>query len=175
MKFANCHFHSSHSDGGYRPLELARLAYGMGYRAAVLTDHDVLSGNDEFMREAKNLGLIAVPGVEITCRLPERGFHIVGFGLDMNCPALHAFIDRLCDWRNAHTKAIFENGVKEGLLRDITWSEVEAYNPGCRWFCNTQVFRAMELKGVYNRVDHLKYCRPVFWGDFARSCRIQEA
>ena len=174
MKFANCHFHSTHSDGQFRPMHLARMAVGMGYRAAVLTDHDVTSGNTEFLREAQSLGLIALPGVEITCRLPEKGFHLVGLGIDLECPALKAFIDRLCDWRNVHTRLLFENGVREGLLRDITWDEVEAYNPGCRWFCNEQVFRAMELKGVFDILEQDKYFKLVFQGDFARAHRIEE-
>lgn len=96
MKFANCHLHSTHSDGQFRPMHLARMAVGMGYRAAVLTDHDVTSGNAEFLREAESLGLIALPGVEITCRLPSAGFHLVGLGIDLECPAPKAFIDRLC-------------------------------------------------------------------------------
>ncbi|MDY3286272.1 MAG: PHP domain-containing protein [Eubacteriales bacterium] len=174
MKFANCHFHSTHSDGQFRPMHLARMAVGMGYRAAVLTDHDVTSGNTEFLREAQSLGLIALPGVEITCRLPEKGFHLVGLGIDLECPALKAFIDRLCDWRNVHTRLLFENGVREGLLRDITWDEVEAYNPGCRWFCNEQVFRAMELKGVFDILEQDKYFQLVFHGEFARAHRIEE-
>ena len=68
MIFANCHFHSTHSDGQFRPLHLARLALGMGYRAACLTDHDVHSGNTEFMAEAKGLGMLTMPGIEITCQ-----------------------------------------------------------------------------------------------------------
>ncbi len=174
MKFANCHFHSTHSDGQFRPMHLARLAYGMGYRAAVLTDHDVLSGNAEFLREAGNLGLLALPGIEITCHIPEAGFHLVGLGVDLASPALTAFVDQLCEWRNAHTRLLFENGVREGLLRDITWAEVEAYNPGCRWFCNEQVFRAMELKGVFDILEQDKYFRLVFQGEFARAHGIEE-
>ena len=175
MKFANCHFHSTHSDGAFRPLHLARLALGMGYRAAVLTDHDVTSGNAEFLREARSFGLLAATGVEITCRSRDAGFHLVGLGVELDCPALVSFVDRLCAWRNAHTRRIFDHAVETGELRDITWDEVEAYNPGCRWFCNEQVFRAMELKGVFDILRQNEYFLRVFHGPFARAHRIEEA
>lgn len=172
MKYANCHFHSTHSDGAFRPMHLARLAFGAGYHGVVLTDHDVMSGTTEMLREAKNLGLEAMAGVEITCRIPEQGFHLVGLGMDPETPALKAFIDQLCDWRNVHTRTLFDRGVRLGLLKDITWEEVEAYNPGCRWFCNEQVFHAMELKGVFDILEQDKYFHLVFNGPFAAELGI---
>ena len=177
MIFANCHFHSTHSDGQFRPMHLARMALGMGYRAACLTDHDVLSGNAEFMREAADLGMLSMSGVEITCRNAEAGFHLVGLNMDLNNPGLIAFVDKLCDWRNVHTRKLFDRGVALGLLKDITWEDVEAYNPGCKWFCNEQVFRAMELKGVFDIHEQNKYFKLVFRGSTAAQLgiHIQEA
>lgn len=172
MKYANCHFHSTHSDGGFRPMHLARLAYGMGYRALALTDHDVMSGNAEIIREAKSLGMEALTGAEITCRIPEAGFHLVGLGMDIETPALKSFVDQLCEWRNVHTRTLFDRGVRLGLLKDITWDEVERYNPGCRWFCNEQVFHAMELKGVFDIHEQQKYFHLVFQGSFAAQIGI---
>ena len=177
MKFANCHFHSTHSDGEYRPRFLARMALGLGYKALALTDHDVLSGNRELLHEAGKLGLLAMPGVEITCRNDEIGFHLVGLNLDLDNPRLNAFVDQLCQWRNENTKALFDRGVKLGLLENITWDEVEQYNPGCRWFCNEQVFNAMELKGVYDPDKRPMQFKEVFASSTSvkLGMRIQEA
>lgn len=180
MYYANCHFHSTHSDGQFRPLHLARIAYGMGYRALALTDHDVMSGNTELLKEAKLLGMTALTGAEITCRLTgdhsasDAGFHLVGLGIDTDYPPLVEFVNKLCDWRNVHTRAIFEQGVRDGLLRDITWDEVLAYNPGCKWFCNEQVFHAMDLKGVFDKTLQHEYFLKVFHGPFAKTQHIQE-
>ncbi len=177
MKFANCHFHSTHSDGEYRPRFLARMALGLGYKACALTDHDVTSGNAEFLHEARKIGLLAMPGVEITCRNAEVGFHLVGLNLDLDNPALKVFVDQLCDWRNEHTKKLFDRGIAMGLIGGITWEEVEAYNPGCRWFCNEQVFNAMELKGVYDPDKRPMQFKQVFAGSTASKLglRIREA
>lgn len=178
MYYANCHFHSTHSDGGFRPLMLARIAYGMGYRAVALTDHDVISGTSEIMKEAASLGMECMTGVEITCRLkgdhsPEDiGFHLVGLGMDTEYPKLRSFIDQLCEWRNEHTRALFDRGVRLGLLEDITWEEVERYNPGCRWFCNEQVFRAMEMTGHFDIRRQAELFPKVFRGGFASSIGI---
>ena len=51
MLFANCHNHSTFSDGAYPPEKIAELAKEAGHKAIVLTDHDTVRGT-YFMQKA---------------------------------------------------------------------------------------------------------------------------
>jgi hypothetical protein len=62
-----------------------------GYDAVALTDHNTLSGLDEAIEAAEQLGLILVPGVEVTT---FRG-HAVVLG-----------ISRVPEWRDLETRGI---------------------------------------------------------------------
>lgn len=153
VKFANMHNHSPHSDGQYSPHHLAVMAKALGYKGVVLTDHDVISGVEELMRVAEKIGIEAMTGVEFTCIQWDVGFHILGYDFDLYDPDLIKFVDRLCTFRNDHTRAMLEAGLKRGTLKDITWDEVLLHNPENKWFCNDQVREAMVAKGVIKRDD----------------------
>ncbi len=149
MKYANLHFHSTHSDGGYRPAHLALLAKQLGYKAVALTDHDVLSGIPELFAAAKVLGLEAISGVEFYGELGDRAnFHIVGLDFDIQNKRMIEFSKHLTDLRNQHTKKQFDYAVERGVLRGITWNDVVLHNRGCEWYCNDQVFIALDKMGL---------------------------
>jgi hypothetical protein len=122
--FANMHLHSTHSDGQFSPFHLAVLAKSLGYGGVVLSDHDVISGVPELMRVAKMQGLETMSGVEISCEQWGTNFHILGYDFDINNPELVAFIDRLCEYRNSHTRILFEAALERGSIKGITWQEV---------------------------------------------------
>ena len=52
------HTHTSHSDGSYTPVELAREASEKNLIIA-LTDHNTVTGLPEFLKEAESLDLTA--------------------------------------------------------------------------------------------------------------------
>jgi len=73
---------------GYRPAEIIQKAKEIGLDAVALTDHDTGRGLDEFLNAAANLGVIGIPGIEITSlswsrptnfRLPIA--HILALGI----------------------------------------------------------------------------------------------
>lgn len=67
------HAHSGYSflDGASHPEELVRRAVELGYPALALTDHQGLYGSMEFARAAREAGLQAITGAEVTlARLP---------------------------------------------------------------------------------------------------------
>ncbi|TVP45014.1 MAG: DNA polymerase III subunit alpha [Gemmatimonadales bacterium] len=73
--YVELHAHSGYSflDGASHPEELVQRAVELGYPALALTDHDGLYGSMEFARAAKEAGIHAVTGVELTvhgCGLP---------------------------------------------------------------------------------------------------------
>ncbi len=66
--YVELHAHSAYSflDGASQPEELAARAVELGYDAFALTDHDGVYGSLEFAHAAKQLGLRAITGAEVT-------------------------------------------------------------------------------------------------------------
>jgi predicted metal-dependent phosphoesterase TrpH len=81
------HLHSNCSDGTYDPGRIPALAHAHGLAGIALTDHDTISGNDEFLVAARALGVPAVAGVEISAeyvnpesqRAEDGEMHILGY------------------------------------------------------------------------------------------------
>lgn len=66
------HTHSTCSDGSDSPKELVRKAKQEGIVALALTDHNVISGLEEFNYWCKKQGIISIPfGMEFFAELPE--------------------------------------------------------------------------------------------------------
>ncbi len=62
----HCHSAFSFLDGASLPEQLALTASQLGYPAIALTDHNGLYGSMAFAQEAKQLGLQAITGAELT-------------------------------------------------------------------------------------------------------------
>ena len=81
MKTCDLHTHSLYSDGADTPKELLIKADAIGLSALALTDHNTVDGLYEFMQEAKNHSLEAIPGVELSVDYTHDGrvdeLHIV--------------------------------------------------------------------------------------------------
>ena len=71
------HTHSVFSDGTYTPAEIVAEAKRLGLIVA-LTDHNTASGLPEFMDEARQLGVTAVPGVEFSTEYRGKELHLLG-------------------------------------------------------------------------------------------------
>ncbi len=71
MPYVELHAHSAYSflDGASQPEELAARAAELGYAALALTDHDGVYGSLEFAHAAKDLGVRAITGAEVTLRV----------------------------------------------------------------------------------------------------------
>ena len=72
------HTHSVFSDGTYTPSEIIAEAKRLNLIVA-LTDHNTVSGLPEFMDAAAQLGVTAVPGVEISTEYQGKELHLLGF------------------------------------------------------------------------------------------------
>src|SRR2546430_13900983 len=64
----HCHSAFSFLDGASLPEQLALTASQLGYSGLALTDHNGLYGSLAFAHEAKQLGLQAITGAELTLR-----------------------------------------------------------------------------------------------------------
>jgi len=164
MKYANLHLHSTHSDAGFRPAHLCCLAKSLGYGALAVTDHEAISGIPELLACAKNNDIEAMTGVELYARLEDGEhnpvYHIVGLDFDYTHPSIVNFTDMMTKHRNDHTRRQYEYAQERGLFpKEITWDDIVKTNPGSKWFCNDQVYFALDALGVipfYKREETYK-------------------
>ena len=83
MSYMDLHLHSSVSlDGEISPRGLAELCRQEGVRFAALTDHNAVSGIQEFSWRGAQLGVRVIPGIEIDCMAEGFHLHILGYGID---------------------------------------------------------------------------------------------
>lgn len=89
------HTHSTVSDGTESPAELMRAAAAAGLDAVALTDHDSTAGWTDAAQEARNLGLVLVPGMEVSCRTDTGiSVHVLSYLHDPAHPGLLAEVER---------------------------------------------------------------------------------
>lgn len=86
------HLHSSVSpDGEISPRGLAELCCQCSVTLAALTDHNAVSGTEEFIWRSAQLGVRAIPGVELDCTYGDRTLHVLGYGIHIaDMTLLHA-------------------------------------------------------------------------------------
>lgn len=94
------HSHSTASDGTLSPAELVRRARDSGVDVLALTDHDDLTGLGEAARAAQAVGVVLVPGVEISVTWQGRTVHLVGLNVDPGNEDLLAGLGRLREFRD---------------------------------------------------------------------------
>ena len=124
---ADLHTHSTASDGQYRPSELVRLAKDRGIEILALTDHDTTDGLDEAVRAGEAVGLRVVRGIELSAR-EWPTFHILGYGLSPDAPALRDLCGRMRRGRDERKYRIIEYLAEKGI--GIPLEEVEAQAGG---------------------------------------------
>lgn len=94
MEYIDLHTHSSASDGTLSPAEVFQLAHSIGLAAVALTDHDTVSGLEEFTDAAKeHPECEAIPGVELACSFMSREIHLVGLFINPAGNKLTSFIE----------------------------------------------------------------------------------
>jgi hypothetical protein len=92
------HLHTVHSDGQDSVAEMFQACRSAGYDVVALTDHNTVSGLPEAPEVASRLGLVFIPGVEVTT---FRG-HAVALG-----------VTRVPEWRDLEVRGF------DALVRDV--------------------------------------------------------
>lgn len=82
------HMHSTASDGALAPAELMARAAAAGIDLVALTDHDGIDGLAEAQAAAAQLGMSWVSGVELSAQWQGHTVHVLGYGFDVQSPAL---------------------------------------------------------------------------------------
>ncbi len=132
MPYVELHCHSAFSflDGASLPDELVGTAVQGGHTALALTDHDTVSGSMEFAQAARQLGLRAIHGAEITV-LDQTGDAIEDarhLTLLVRDAAGWANLSRLLTRAWAHTR---EGDARRSLgAPSVTLADVEEHAEG---------------------------------------------
>ena len=82
------HMHSTASDGSLSPEALMQRVHAAGVDLVALTDHDCIDGQAEAAATARALGVRWVSGVEMSAQWFGHTLHILGYGFDLDAPAM---------------------------------------------------------------------------------------
>ncbi|HEX7558011.1 MAG TPA: PHP domain-containing protein [Usitatibacter sp.] len=100
------HNHSTCSDGLLSPTQLIELAARTGVDAIALTDHDTTDGLAEAAIAAQRLGVVLVPGVEISVSWGDTTLHVLGLQVDPEAPALVGGLKSIREGRHGRGRKI---------------------------------------------------------------------
>ncbi|MSR98144.1 PHP domain-containing protein [Arthrobacter sp. BL-252-APC-1A] len=117
------HTHSNVSDGTEAPGAVMASAAAAGLDAVALTDHDSTAGWGEAAEVARTLGLIFVPGMEVSCRTEDGiSVHVLSYLHDPSHPGLLAEIAKSRSARVSRAERMVER-----LAEDypISWADVQ--------------------------------------------------
>lgn len=89
------HLHTFASDGFWHPRTLMETVAAQGFRVVAICDHDSQKSVVEARDRAEDLGLIYVPGVEMTVTWNDRPWHLLVYGIapDRNDAAAKPILD----------------------------------------------------------------------------------
>lgn len=123
------HCHSTHSDGSLTPRQLARRAHERGVQVWALTDHDELAGQHEARAEAEALGMVYIPGVEISVSFAGETVHVLGLDVDPNHPALVDGLAGIRAGRDGRAREMGESLARAGIPGAYEGALAYAANP----------------------------------------------
>ena len=102
------HCHSRCSDGSDEPHELSRLADQAGLKAVALTDHDTLSGLDDFLGQQNKVSVRLLPGIELSCEFLGQDLHVLGLFVDHRDKQFVERVESLRRRRQKRNRQIFQ-------------------------------------------------------------------
>lgn len=158
MYFANTHMHSTFSDGAYTPKQLVKLGKEIGHKAMLLTDHDTMTGQHEFVKAARREGILTMVATEITALCSFGRCHLVCVDFNTEDKAMRELLDISASCTRELTHYLVEEGLANGTMRKgITWQDVLDANPGKDYICNNHVFELFKEKGIYTQDEYAEF------------------
>ncbi len=172
------HIHSTASDGTLSPVEILRLAEKLNLGAISITDHDTLKGSRELLEAAGSSGIRVLTGIEISTTPPAsymiaKSFHILGYGIRLNDPALNQTLETLQHARENRNPLIISRLNTMGL--DITLEEV-IQTSGEAQIGRPHIAQLMIKKGFVQTFDeafdvYLGFNKPAYVDKFRLDCQ----
>lgn len=141
------HLHTTASDGRLSPAQLVDLAATRGLRRMAVTDHDTTAAVADVQRLARERGIEAISGIEITAVDAGRDVHVLGYFLDPDHAGLAAFLARQRQSRVSRVAAIAQRLASLGLPIDVAPLMTQAEQQRGRSIGRPQVARAMVAAG----------------------------
>lgn len=102
------HLHTSCSDGSLSPVQTVAEALRLGLAMIAITDHDTISGVRPAQEAARNTPLIVVSGIELNSDYKGSEVHVLGYGVDLDSPALDRARGTMTAGRHERNLAILE-------------------------------------------------------------------
>lgn len=129
QKLCDLHTHSVFSDGTFTPAELIDSAIESGLSAVALTDHNTVTGLDDFVAAAKDKPIDIVPGIEFTTAYNGTELHILGLFVtsDMHL-TINKYIDMAVSLKDESNYKLVRKLRKRGY--DITYVEILEHSRG---------------------------------------------
>ena len=137
------HLHTTASDGRCTPRELVERAARGGVLVMAVTDHDTAAAVAEVRAEARERGIEAISGIEITAVENGRDLHILGYFFDPLNQPLAAFLTTQRAARVARVEAIGARLAALGVPVDVEPLLEQAKQESGRSIGRPQVARAM--------------------------------
>jgi predicted metal-dependent phosphoesterase TrpH len=172
------HIHSTASDGTLSPFEILRLAETLELGAISITDHDTLKGSGDLVEAAGSSVVRVLTGIEISAIPPASyeiagSFHILGYGIQLNDPALNQTLETLQHARENRNPFIIRRLNAMGL--DITLEEV-IQTSGEAQIGRPHIAQLMIKKGFVRTIDeafdaYLGFNKPAYVEKFKLDCQ----
>jgi 3',5'-nucleoside bisphosphate phosphatase len=151
VKPADLHLHSSASDGLFPAREVMRRAHGVGIVAVALTDHDTLAGLAEAAAEAERLGLVFIPGCEVSVAWEGRDLHVLAYGVPVGASPLRALLAESARMRCERARAIVARLHELGI--EIAEAAVWAEAAGSQAVGRAHIARALAGCGAVGSIE----------------------
>jgi len=145
--YADLHLHSTFSDGTDTPRELIELAAARGIRVIAIADHDSVRGAAEALKHLPHIAVSLIPAIEISTVCNRRLLHMLGYYIDIACPALGKFIARISAEKTENTRINFERARELGVVA-YDWERVLKLHPDQPRLSGVHVVAAMERDGA---------------------------
>ena len=139
------HTHSTFSDGSCSPTELVRLASKIGLSAIALTDHNTISGLEEFKKAGKKYNIETVSGIEFSTETNNEDFHIIAlFVKSEYYNSIENFVITATDNKIKSNKILVNNLNHAGF--DISYEQL-VNNNGSENFNRVAIAKELKEKG----------------------------
>jgi 3',5'-nucleoside bisphosphate phosphatase len=112
FKRADCHCHTTFSDGTLDVVALLNLAKEKQLYGLSITDHDTIDSYQSAIPYARTLGIDLISGIEISTELKSASIHVLGYAFDLHNKELISFCQRLQAERECRNQKILERLAK---------------------------------------------------------------
>jgi hypothetical protein len=142
------HVHTTRSDGSFSPNEAVFMAESRGLSYIGIVDHDTTEGLDGAVALGLRLGVVVVPGIEISAWDParKRKAHLLGYRFYSPAPRIKALCDPLLEARDANTRRQVDILARAGW--PITFEEVVTAAGPAKVLYKQHLLSVLVRKGV---------------------------